>query len=351
VTRSPALLLALCAPAAAEPCPPHARLSGDPAAVASVGVELTKLGVVVSDAPSTCRTIDATVELGPSGGYAIAVQHGGQSEGRTVGDAAVAATWLDSWLVDDFGGPTFSAKLASAPIVMRPQPVTEAEAYADTKIAPRLGVAVFAALDQAWTFDRARWTGISAGACAQVGRLCFGATGRYATQSMLVGQTAAARSDLSVLATASVTSQVGRFQVVPELGLGVGRMTTKRVDGCRVVPACDPADPHCSLPPVDPECAERDQEHAYALRLDDDYHVSSVTPRARASVKLAVALADHLWLDGVAAVMVSPFDHDDPYGLPNATPAPFGVPMDQLALPGEPLGTFELGIGLRWGTP
>lgn len=333
---------------AAQPCPPHARLAGDPAAVASVGAELTKLGVVVSDAPSACRTLDATVEPGPDGGYAIAIQHG---EGRTVGDAAVAATWLDSWLVDDFGGPTFTAKLASAPIVARQEPVTEADAYADMKLAPRLGVALSAAVDQAWTFDGARWTGLSVGACVQVGKLCFGATGRYATQSMLVGQTAAARSDLSVLATASLISQVGRFQVVPELGVGAGWMATKRVDGCRVVPLCDPDDPHCSMPPVDPDCAEHDQEHAYAVRLDDHYHASTVTPRVRASVKLAVALADHLWLDGIAAVMVSPFDHGDAYGLPSTTPQPFGIPKDQLALPGESIGTFELGLGLRWGMP
>ena len=336
---------------AAEPCPPHARLTGDPAAVASVGAELAKLGVVVSDAPSACKTIDATVELGPTGGYAIAVQHGAQSEGRTVGDAAVAATWLDSWLVDDFGGPTFTAKLASAPIVAPQEPVTETEARAEMAPTPRLGVALMASLDQAWTFDGARWTGISAGACVQVGRLCFGATGRYATQSMLVGQTAAARADLSVLATASLTSQVGRFQVVPELGVGAGWMTTKRVDGCRVVPLCDPNDPHCTMPPADPDCAEHDQEHAYALRLDDHFHAATVTPRARASVKLAVALADHLWLDGIAAVMVSPFDHADAYGLPSTTPPPFGVPKDQLALPGESIGTFELGLGLRWGMP
>lgn len=346
MTRWSAFVLALCAPVAAQPCPPHAHLDGDPAAVASVGAELTKLGVVVGDASSSCKSIDATVELGPDGGYAIAVKHGTNSEGRTVGDAAVAATWLDSWLVDDFGGPAFSAKLASAPLVARP--TSEAVVVVEPTRA-KVGVSLTAALDQAWTDDGSRWSGISAGACATVGSLCFGARGRYATQSILVNQTAAARRDLSVLATASLTAHLGRLQLVPELGLGVGQVTTERVDGCRRLAICDPQDPHCVAPPVDMTCAMNDPEHAYTAQLNDHLHASTITPRAQASVKLALALADHLWLDAIAGVMLSPLEHAEPYDLPAGTPPPFDVPKAQLALPGESLATFELGLGLRWG--
>jgi hypothetical protein len=328
------VLLVLAGSASAEPC---AKLDGDPAAVAAVSTELARLGVTVGPA---CP-IAATVETDPNG-IAVAVKTGAQSEGRTVSDPVIAATWIDSWLQDDFGGPKFTVQLASAPIVK-----ADVAKAVETPAERSVGIALSAGFDQAWTFDGARWNGFSAGACAQLGAWCFGARGRYATQDELVAQTAAARRDLSVLATASVEQHVGRIVVVPELGLGVGRMTTSRVDGCRPPPTCDPHDTGCMNPQAMPECVEHDPEHAYTLDLNDHLHASTVTPRASASLRIAIAIADHLWLDGSAAMMLSPFDHGDRYVGAQLPP---GVPIDQIALPGESIGTFELGIGLRWGT-
>jgi hypothetical protein len=355
VTRSFALLLLAAAPAAAEPCKPHAQLEGDAAAVATVTAELVKLGVVVGQsgadgAPTGCKTVFAAVELGRDGGLAIAVKTGTQSEGRTVSDAVVAASWIDSWVADDFAPPH---PAPNGFFDLRPAPAyreaeTEAAMWRDARIYPSLGLSVSAAFDQAWSFDRTRWTGFSGGACVQVNALCFGARGRYATQDILVGQTAATRSDFALLATASYTKQLGRTQLVPELGLGVGRMTTDRVNGCRHL-ACDPHDQGCMEPPPDMECVEHDPEHAYTLALDDHMHITSVTPRVAASVRLAVALADHLYLDGVAGFTLAPFGHDDPYGLPLGETPPPGVAPQQVALPGQSIGTFELGLGLRWG--
>jgi hypothetical protein len=351
VTRSFALLLLAAAPAAAEPCKPHAQLEGDAAAVASVTAELVKLGVVVgAAAPAGCKMVFAAVELGRDGGLAIAVKTGTQSEGRTVSDPVVAASWIDSWVADDFAPPQ---PAPNGFFDLRPAPqYREAEAEAaiwrDARIYPRLGVSVSAAFDQAWSFDRTRWTGISGGACVQVNALCFGGRGRYAAQDILVGQTAARRSDFEVLATASYTKQLGRTQLVPELGLGVGKMTTDRVNGCRHL-TCDPHDQNCVEPPPDMECVEHDPEHAYTLDLNDRMHVTSVTPRVAASLRLAVALADHLYLDGIAAVTLAPFGHGDSYGLPIGEAPPPGVAPEQVALPGQSIGTFELGFGLRWG--
>jgi hypothetical protein len=332
-------------PAAAEgPCPtPHATLDGDPAAVASVSAELIKLGVTVGAPVATCQVI-ATVETDPNG-IAVAVKTGAQSEGRTVSDPAIAATWIDSWLQDDFGGPRFTTQLAAAPIAN-----TIVEARVEPPPSRAIGIQISAAFDQAWTFDGSRWNGFSAGACAQLGAWCFGARGRYAMQDELVAQTAASRSDLSVLATASREQQFGRLKIVPELGLGVGRMATSRIDGCRPPPTCDPRDTQCMNPQASPECVEHDPEHAYTLDLNDHLKASTVTPRASASVRVAIALADQLWLDGSAAVMLSPFDHGNRYAPPSGTQLPPGVSAEQIALPGESIGTFELGIGLRWGT-
>jgi hypothetical protein len=143
---------------------------------------------------------------------------------------------------------------------------------------------------------------------------------------------------------------VGQVAIVPELGLGVGRASTSRIDGCRQVQTCDPNVPGCMVPPDNHECAEHDPEHAYTVSLNDHMSASTVTPRAAASVRGAIAIANHLWLDGSASLMLSPFAHTHHYDLPMGTPAPFGILPDQLALPGESIGTFELGIGLRWET-
>jgi hypothetical protein len=351
VTRSFALLLLAAAPAAAEPCKPHAQLEGDAAAVASVTAELVKLGVVVgSAAPTGCKTVFAAVELGRDGGLAIAVKTGTQSEGRTVSDAVVAASWIDSWAVDDFAPPQ---PASNGFFDLRPAPAyreaaAEAAIWRDARIYPWLGLSVSAAFDQAWSFDRTRWTGISGGACVQVNALCFGARGRYATQDILVGQTAAARSDFAILATASYAKQVGRTQVIPELGLGLGKMTTSRVNGCRHV-TCDPHDQGCMEPPPDTECIEHDPQHAYVLDLNDHLHATSVTPRAAATLRLAVAITDHIYLDGIATVTLAPFGHGQ-YELPLGEAPPPGVPPEQVELPGQSIGTFELGLGLRWGS-
>jgi hypothetical protein len=352
VTRSFALLLLAAAPAAAEPCKPHAQLEGDAAAVASVTAELVKLGVVVgSAAPTGCKTVFAAVELGRDGGLAIAVKTGTQSEGRTVSDAVVAASWIDSWAADDFAPPQPAANGFFDLRPARVQPdVDEANIWRDVKLYPPIGISVSAAVDQAWTFDGTRWTGITGGACMSLGSWCFGARARYATQEILVGQTAAARSDLSGLVTASYTKQLGRTQLIPELGLGLGRMTTARVDGCRRPPTCDPHDTGCMVPPIDMDCVDRDPDHAYALDLNDHLHAATVTPRAAATVRLAVEIADNFYLDGIAAVTLAPFGHGAPYGLPPGATTPFGVTSEELALPGESIGTFELGLGLRWGS-
>ncbi len=56
----------------------------------------------------------------------------------------------------------------------------------------------------------------------------------------------------------------------------------------------------------------------------------------------------HVWLDGVASAQVEALGHDQPFP---AMRSPAGVPPDQIALPGEPIATLQLAVGLRVGLP
>jgi len=336
--------------ASAAPCPPRAALAGDPAAIARVTAELVRLGVAVSagDAATprdACRVVTAALALDPERRIAVEVRGGAQRERRVMRDAAVAAAWIDAWVRDDFAAPP-------PDFVPPPSELAGRGAGAEARAAagaPHRGFAASATFDQAWTLDRTRWTAITIAGCARFGALCLGARGRYARQDVLAAQTAAARSDLSLLATASRASDLGHLVIAPELALGVGRLTTERIDGCRRLPSCDPGDPRCVLPVQDATCVRDDPEHAYTLYVHDGFRATSVTPRAAAGLRLAVPLGGALWLDGFAGAMLSPFGHTGSYALPTASATPFGVPRDQLALPGDPLATFELGLGLRIG--
>jgi hypothetical protein len=150
------------------------------------------------------------------------------------------------------------------------------------------------------------------------------------------------RTDLAALATASYTSALGKLALSPELGVGVGTMTTKRIDGCSPPPVCDPTMPSCPTPP----CATgAPRGTAY---VGDGLDVATVTPRAEAALRASVPLFDHVWLDGIAAVTASAFAHSASF-LPNLVPSQ--LTTAQVTLPGEPVALFQLGIGLRVGMP
>ena len=345
----------------AEPCAPRAALDGDREVVATVGAELVKLGVTLTTdrgtrgtsstdlgmAHAACPLIVAAVEVDRDGGIAVAVRDGAQrSEGRVVSDAFLAAAWIDSWLRDDFEAPITLATIAT-PVVTTSTAVpveTARLATPERSIFDRASIAV--AFDSAWSGD-SRWNGFSAAGCARLDGFCIGARARYSTQDVVVGQTAASRDDASLLVTASAARDVGRMAIAPELGLGVGRLAIARVDGCK--PLCDPSDPSCggTGPPPAPACSD---PATSALQVGDGLRASSWTPRASAALRVAIPLFDHVWLDGIAAITLAPFGHGDPY-LPAPNILPPGVPPGALALPGDPLAMFQLGVGLRVGAP
>lgn len=342
-----------------EPCAPRAVLSGDRAAVATVGDALQRLGVVLAPAAGRCGAIQATVELAREGGIAVAVAASGRSEGRVLGDPEIAAAWIDAWVRDDLEVATWAPSIAPSS-AMAPPPSSSLVAPRDAPSSPaaprhrwieRTGVT--AAYEQRWTEDGATWSGASVAACVRIGGVCLGGRARAAfAPATASGLTAAARSDLSGLATASLPVELGTTIVSPELGIGVGRFATRRVEGCTApipepMPNCNPADPTCTMPPL--MCIDATgASPGGRILVGDHLAVASYTPRLELALRISVPLFHHVWLEGLAAISVMPLAHDAPY-VPTKVPA--GTTATDLSLPGEPSSGLALGVGLRVGAP
>ena len=350
--------------AAAGPCAPRAELDGDTVAVERVTDELSRLGVTVAAAAPGCPAVKAVVSLDRDGGIAVAVRGAAQRiEGRVVSDAALAAVWIDSWLRDDLDGwsaPSATASPRRVPSA-EPAPSLPAPTLAPpgdvVPAAPTRSMferfAISFAYEQSWTDDGSLRRGGNIGACVRVGALCIGGRARGAWQPELTSEaapaTAASRSDLSVLATASLPIELGNIFIAPEVGLGAGQFSTKRIEGCKPVMmppgTCDPTDPMCLMPTpaaCDPTMIPDANGFIY---VGDELDETSYTPRIALALRVAIPLFRHVWLDGLASYTLAPLGHREPYGGGTTTaPAPFSIP-------GEPGTGFQLGVGLRVGAP
>jgi hypothetical protein len=345
-----------CLPAlgATEPCVARAELGGDADVVARVGVELAKLGVERGTPAPGCRGVVARVEADREGGIAVAIQDGARrSEGRVVSDVAMAASWIDSWLHDDLDG---NAWLISAPVrvgstapgLTQPAVVKRSETWLLDQ------VSLTFAYEHAWSDDGATASGGSIAGCVRVGGVCLGGRARYVREpDRTVDLTAMGRSDVSLFATASLPVRVGRMIIAPELGLGVGRTSTRRIEGCEVTPQnCDPMDPTCSMTPPPSTCSDPNGK-AY---VGDNFSTATYAPRLTGGVRIAVPLFERVWLDALATFVVAPFSHADRFATSinvgadgTIQPGDMGMPTDQFALPGESSFGFQVGIGLRVG--
>lgn len=331
-------LVAAMQTASAEPCAPRAHLDGDAEAVARVSAALTALGIAVSpkaDAgDARCPVLVAAVELDRGGGIAVAVRDAtNRSEGRVVSDAALAAAWIDSWIHDDFAPEELAAppsSPSSAPGTIAATPPHDAAAPHDA--APATGptlldrLAIDAGYVRTFSFDGSGGSGFAGGACVAAGGMCIGARVAYSQLDVPDG---VSRADLMVTATASWSRTLGAMRISPELGAGIGRMTT---DACPAPPPCDPTTMMC---PAAPPC---DQV---------GLHQTSYTPRLTGALRIAVPLADHVWLDGTASVALAPFGHADPF--PGMMPDPSGTSPGMIA--GEPDAAAQLSVGVRVGLP
>jgi hypothetical protein len=313
--------------ASAEPCAPRAHLDGDAEAVARVSAALATLGILVElgqpEPDARCPVVVAAVELDRGGGISVAVRDAtNRSEGRVVTDAALAAAWIDSWIHDDFAPEVPAPMPSHAPGLV----VSAVPHDAATRQSPSLldRLAIDAGYVHTLSFDGSSGTGFGAGACVRAGELCIGARVAYSQLDM---QGSATRDDLMATATASWSHSLGWMRISPELGAGIGRMTTA---ACLVPPPCDVTDANCpKVPPCD----------------QTDLHQTSYTPRLTGALRVAVPLFPQVWLDGAAAIMLAPFGHSDPfYGMPDASGA-------KGEISGEPDAAAQLSVGVRVGLP
>lgn len=362
MTRAPAALALLLVASAsrnawAEPCAARAELSGGREAVERVGAELVKLGVELGAGTARCPGVRATVELArEDGSIEVAVRGSGQrSEGRVLTDPSVAAAWIDAWLRDDLD----VAGWAPEPAVLPPSAAAPRDVVPSRPVASGLEtLGVAATYEQAWTDDDTAWRGASLGACVRFRGLCVGARARVLTQpDQATNLSTAARSDLSLLATASLPMTVGQIVIAPELGVGIGRFATRRVEACDTpvstngnptMPGCDGSDPTCVMPPSALICepdASGTMPGAGKFYIGDKFSTVTYTPRLALALRISVSLFRHVWLDGAAAYTLMPFGHGDAFV---GTPPP-GLTTTDVALPGEPASGLVLGVGLRVG--
>lgn len=342
--RRLALLVVLTGPASveAEPCAPRVELAGDPAAIAQVGGELGRLGVATGGAAPGCRVLHAQVQL-EDAGVAVAIIDGARrSEGRVVTDVALAAAWIESWSRDELAWTSASHWGAAPPPLTTIRTAPPADRPATPPITLLDRIAIGAGYEQSFTNDTASWQGFGGHACVRVGGLCLGARVRYAQQDVAsLDQLASTRSDAVALATVSTSFDLGRMTLAPELGAGVGRYATERPAACvkAVDVPCDPVDAGCGPPCPGPGMAVLSAQHE-----------QSYAPRLAAALRIALPLFDHVWLDGIASFTYGPLAHDAPFPSIDKTAGP-PEELAKRALPGEPSGALQLGVGLRIGTP
>ncbi|MDQ3341687.1 MAG: hypothetical protein M4D80_41585 [Myxococcota bacterium] len=301
-----------------------------------------------------CSTVRAQVALDTTGGIAVAVRGASRgSEGRVVSDAALAAAWIDSWTrqdVDLWAAPPPQRVASIQPLV----PPSDVEpSRIDGVAATSAGwnrFAVSASYAQTWSDDEATWQGLDVAACVRVvGGFCVGGSVRAAfDKERLFNGTGVARNELSVLALARYPVAIGRMSIAPELGVGVGRLATRRAESeCKMLmpPNCSPMDPMCMpqagmCDPTDPGTATAPKYY-----VGDGFSIATYAPRIALALRIAVPLFEHVWLDGSAGYTYAPFAHGSSFESPNDA----GIAPELVALPGEPSGGYAIGVGLRVG--
>jgi hypothetical protein len=359
----------------ADRCAPTARITGTDAVTSLVATELHRLGVALGAPGSDCPGVDVQVRGDGHDGVIVTLRDGDRTDERALGAPAVAAAWIDAWLRDDLDWRAEASPPSAAPITPTPTPasatpvaarrvaqlgpddgrgpadqLTRDAGAADTGFLARTSFA--AGYEQGFTGAGAgaAWHGFGVAGCARSGAWCLGGRARFATQTFATGATGVARDDTALLATAAYGVSLGQLAVAPEVGVGVGRMSTSRAEPCQPPPesgggagGSDGSDP--TQPPMAAQCSGA----GGGTFVGDNLSVASYTPRGAIALRIAVPLFAHVWLDGIASASIAPFGHGDLFPATKPPPPGSGVMPSQLALPGEPLASFQLGIGLRVG--
>lgn len=333
----------------AEPCAPAAVIEGDDEVAGSVSKHLERLGVATR-APAPCPAARAAVRRTDTG-LAIVMRDRGRRAARTVSTAAIAATWIESWVRTDIGAP-----LLRAPIIATPTPVVIRRPATRAKPMTRSGI-FGASVETLTASDQSEWRGVSVSGCVELGRACVGVAGRYGHSLGMTSQENPLETDrkgIDLLATVSVPLVLGRGVLAPRLGIGAGWLTTSRPP-VALDPAgnpCDPQDPNTPMDPMNPmdpgQCdpvpnPEPGLEASTAgLRLDARI-VYAIPVSDSASVELGLGgqLRPGAHRDAFRFDTLNPDGTNNPMTDPTQPPDPF------TSLPGEPEWLWSAGIGLR----
>jgi len=208
--------------AAARACPPAASVEGPAEIVGPLVAILRGHGVGMASSVCDARIVKAPlVVVSGAGGYRLHVLDGeGHSSEREVASAAVAASLIESWALDEDAelwaprpGSAATETVASLP----------PEAQREVPRSARVGVAAETSLSP----DAAFWRGAGASGCVSVRALCVGARAAVsrAETTLEIDRALGIAPDLTrtlggLSAFGAWPIALGRFWVAPSLGLG-----------------------------------------------------------------------------------------------------------------------------------
>lgn len=328
----------------AEPgaCVPAALVDGDPRAVTPLREQLIVLGVASEPSPR-CPVVRVTVTRRDDGVRVALREPSGRSAARTVSDARIAATWIDSWLRPDLGAPLLAFRSAPARYPAAPAPVSVSEPAPPTPPAEH-GWSLGALIERASASDDSTWRAARVDLCKTVDGVCVGGLARVGEDQRVIDGVEESRYAADLLAAVSVPVELGRATVAPRAGVGAGLIHTRRIQSCS--PDGDP-----DLCVLDPD---GDVGSESAVR-------ATIAARLETGVDLSVPLGEHLFLDLAASMdLTLGLGGGDPPPTSNP-PAPEcadpdGGPTDECnsspavdAFYGDPQRFWRVGIGLRLG--
>jgi hypothetical protein len=255
----------------AAPCPPSAKLSGDPKLVADVTTVLDQRGIPVL----ACASVSVDLERNGDG---LAVAIDGRAP-RTVGDSRTAATMIESWVRTDVDGPLLGVRPIIAVAEQAPPPVLHEVMVPSTW----RGASVFALGQTAMASDGTGWLGAEVGACVNLGPMCAAARLRFARVAGGPGpfEFMLDRTGVELLIGGDIPVSVGKMTLSPGFSGGVGTVVTHVADmqdgshrgseigGMR-------ADVHCSL--LYPLSHRFAAELALSLDFTQATHVETYSP-------------------------------------------------------------------------
>lgn len=328
-------ILAFAAVRADAECVAAASVSGDPEAAAEVAAALARLGVdEAAPGERACTPVAATVRREGTG-LALTVRAGARVGSRVVGDASIAATWIESWVRDD-AAPLWTAP---PPVAIRAPSMTRASPPRMRR--PELALLVGHEVSAGGT----AWDGFAASACYRVGPWCGGLAGRYVTNTSTMsddpddgsgGTTAARRTSVVAAAALDRRFQVGRVAIAPQLAIGIARTESRRHEP--------------SAPCLSGDCAMT------ITYVGDGFTAHNTTARFGAGLTVAVPLASWLALDGRLGLEYAAGAHPAPHRH-DATRHPIAASVGIAAgdplldLPGDPAWLVGAAVGLRVEVP